>query len=269
MLDASRLPLSLYHKAKQLVWDPRDIDLAQDARDWQRMGEREQDIILRLSAQFLGGEVAVTHDLAPLLIAIRQQGGLLEEEMFLTTQLFEESRHVEWFARWHQALGVPALPGLSAPYHRLFQDELPSALGRLLNDPSPTAQVEAIATYHLIIEGVLAETGYRGYVRALRDHGLMPGTVRGIELVQRDEARHIAYGLYALERLLRSDPTLRDLLMARLNALLPLAFDILSETFAPYGDAIPFGLDPAEFITYAGEQFDHRLNALERSPTTQ
>ncbi|BCX04566.1 MAG: ribonucleotide-diphosphate reductase [Candidatus Roseilinea sp.] len=264
MLDQTCLPLSLYHKAKQLIWDPRDIDLAQDVRDWQRMDERERDIITRLSAQFLGGEIAVTHDLTPLLAAIRRQGGLLEEEMFLTTQLFEESKHVEWFDRWHRAMGAPATITPSAPYRRLFEVELPAALNRLLSDDTPCAQVEAIATYHLIVEGVLAETGYHGFARALRDNGLMPGTVRGIELVQRDEARHIAYGLYVLERLLRREPALWDILMARLNALLPLALDIVSETFAPYGDAIPFGLDPAEFIAYAGAQFDHRLNALER-----
>ncbi|MFC1463635.1 MAG: R2-like ligand-binding oxidase [Candidatus Brachytrichaceae bacterium NZ_4S206] len=264
MLDQTLFPLSLYHKAKQLVWDPRDVDLAQDARDWQRMGERERDIILRLSAQFLGGEVAVTHDLTPLLIAIRRQGDLLEEEMFLTTQLFEESKHVEWFARWHSMIGAPDLPAPSAPYRRLFEAELPAALNRLLRDDGPAAQVEAIATYHIIVEGVLAETGYHGFARALRDHGLMPGTVRGVALVQRDEARHIAYGLYALGRLLRDSPALWDVLMARLNALLPLALEIVSETFAPYGDDIPFGLDPTEFIAYAGEQFDHRLHALER-----
>ena len=265
MLNQMLLPLSLYHKAKELIWDPRDIDLAQDVRDWQRMGERERDIIARLSAQFLGGEIAVTHDLAPLLAAIRRQGGLLEEEMFLTTQLFEESKHVEWFDRWWNAMGAPQLPAFSAPYRQLFEVELPAALSRLLHDDSPRAQVEAIATYHIIIEGVLAETGYHGYARALRDHGLMPGTVRGVELVQRDEARHIAYGLYALGRLLQSEPALWDALMTRLNALLPLALDIVSETFAPYGDEVPFGLEPAAFIAYASEQFDHRLSALERS----
>lgn len=271
MLDQASLPLSLYHKAKQLVWDPRDIALAEDMRDWQRMSERERDIIVRLSLLFLGGEEAVTHDLAPLLIAIRREGNLLEEEMFLTTQLFEESKHVEWFDRWMTVVAGDSAGarrhvcgGASPAYERLFSQELPDALGRLLSDASRRAQVEAFATYHLIIEGVLAETGYRGYARALKDNGIMPGTVHGVELVQRDEARHIAYGLHALGRLCRTEPALWEVAQARLNALLPLAFDIVAETFAPYGDDIPFGLDPSEFVAYAGEQFDHRMRALER-----
>lgn len=277
MLDQASLPLSLYHKAKQLMWDPRDIALAEDVRDWQRMSERERDIIVRLSSLFLGGEEAVTHDLAPLLTAIRREGNLLEEEMFLTTQLFEESKHVEWFDRWMTVVAgdsAGAIPGAGAhrqvsggtspAYERLFSRELPDALGRLLTDASRRAQVEAFATYHLIIEGVLAETGYRGYARALKDNGIMPGTVHGMELVQRDEARHIAYGLHALGRLCRAEPALWEVAQARLNVLLPLVFDIVAETFAPYGDDIPFGLDPSEFVAYAGEQFDHRMRALER-----
>jgi ribonucleoside-diphosphate reductase beta chain len=264
-LDPSSFPLSLYHKAKQLFWDPQAIDLTQDARDWARLAARERDILLRLAAQFLGGEQAVTHDLTPLLIALRRQGGRLDDEMFLTTQLFEESKHVEWFDRWFVEVASSAPPAPDgAAYRALFYEALPAALDRLLRDGSPRAQVEAIATYHLIIEGVLAETGYHGYARALRDHGILPGTLRGVALVQRDEARHIAYGLHALGRLIEAEPALWEVLIARLNTLLPLALGIVAETFGPYGDDVPFGLDPDEFITYASAQFDHRLRALER-----
>jgi ribonucleoside-diphosphate reductase beta chain len=270
MLNQTLLPLHLYHKAKGLLWDPREIDLTQDQRDWAHLSQRERDILLRLSSQFLGGEEAVTHDLAPLLTAIRREGNLLEEEMFLTAQLFEESKHVEWFDRWFDALsplpkGEGPGAGASDAYTTLFTVELPVALNRLLTDSSRQAQVEAFVTYHVIIEGVLAETGYRGYVRALKDNGIMPGTVRGVELVQRDEARHIAYGLYALQRLLKADAALWEVAQARLNVLLPLVFDIVVETFAPYGDDIPFGLDPSEFVAYAGQQFDHRMRVLERA----
>lgn len=269
-LDHSLLPLSLYHKAKSLIWDPREIDLSRDTQDWQRLSDRERNIILRLSSQFLGGEEAVTHDLAPLLTAIRHDGNLLEEEMFLTAQLFEESKHVEWFDRWFSSVSpLPAREGLgvranSVSYNTLFNIELPTSLHRLLTNTSPEAQVDAFVTYHVIIEGVLAETGYRGYVRALKDNGIMPGTVRGVELVQRDEARHIAYGLYALQRLFKAQPALRDVAQARLNTLLPLVFEIVGDTFAPYGDDIPFGLDPSEFVAYASEQFDSRMTVLER-----
>ncbi len=263
-IETISLPLQLYHKAKSLFWDPRDVDLQADLADWAHFTSAERDILIQLAWRFMGGEEAVTHDLTPLLLALRREGSRLDEEMFLTTQLFEESKHVEWFERWRQTLGVPSAPTLGGAFAQLFHHELPSALHRLLHDDSPAAQVEAVATYHVIVEGVLAETGYRGYARALRDNNWMPGTVRGIELVQRDEARHIAFGLHVLQRLLRADPNLWSVLEARLNYLLPIALDIIGEVFAPFGDDIPFGLEPAEFVTYASEQFDHRLHALER-----
>ncbi len=258
------LPLQLYHKAKNLFWDPRDVDLQMDVADWTRLGEDERSILTHLAWRFMGGEEAVTHDLTPLLFALRREGNHLDEEMFLTTQLFEEAKHVEWFERWRHTLNVPPAPALGGAFEQLFHHELPSALHRLLADPSPAAQVEAVSTYHVIVEGVLAETGYRGYARALRDQGLMPGTTRGIELVQRDEARHIAFGLHLLQRLLSADPDLWSVLEARLNHLLPIALDIVSEVFAPFDDSIPFGLEPSEFVAYASEQLDHRLQALER-----
>ena len=150
-------------------------------------------------------------------------------------------------------------------FEALFLDALPAALNRLLHDDSPAARVSAVATYHVVVEGVLAETGYRGYARALRDHGLMPGTMRGIELVQRDEARHIAFGLHLLQSWLSADPSLWRVLEEQLNRLLPVALEIISEVFVPFGDDVPFGLQPSEFIAYAGEQLDHRLAALERA----
>lgn len=43
--------------------------------------------------------------------------------------------------------------------------------------------------YHVVVEGVLAETGYYGFGKALKSRGLLRGLVRGVEAVQRDEAR--------------------------------------------------------------------------------
>jgi hypothetical protein len=89
--------------------------------------------------------------------------------MFLITQLFKEAKHVEWLDRWFvEAAGgtSSALDGAaSAPYRASFDEALPAALSCLLRNDS---QVETIATYHSIIEGVLAETGYYGRARPAR-----------------------------------------------------------------------------------------------------
>jgi ribonucleotide reductase beta subunit family protein with ferritin-like domain len=43
-------PMIEYHKAKDLFWDPRQIEFGGDRRDWEKLDERERDIVLRMPA---------------------------------------------------------------------------------------------------------------------------------------------------------------------------------------------------------------------------
>jgi ribonucleoside-diphosphate reductase beta chain len=266
-LNHQLLPMIDYHKAMELMWDPREVDCDQDCRDWAAMLADERDLILRVGALFLAGEEAVAHDLAPLLVAVRREGGHIEDEFFLTTQIFEEAKHMEFFDRWFdEVVGdeVDLASFLGENYGAIFYQVLPEALNRLLIDNSALAQVEASVVYHMIIEGVLAETGYHGFYQALKGRRLLPGLVQGIELVQRDEARHIAFGVYFLQRHVQANPKLWTVIEARMSELLPAALNIVGDVFIPYGDAIPFDLDVAEMVTYAGDQFNKRLRVIER-----
>lgn len=93
-------PMRLFEKAKKLgTWNPSEIDFSQDKADWQRLQPEEQDLLLRLTAMFQAGEEAVTLDLLPLIMAIAKEGRL-EEEMFLTSFLYEEAKHVDFFNRF-------------------------------------------------------------------------------------------------------------------------------------------------------------------------
>jgi ribonucleoside-diphosphate reductase beta chain len=261
-------PMLDYHKAKELMWDPRQISLAQDLKDWASFNEPQREAILQLCSLFHVGEEAVAHDLAPLLVAIRREGGHLEEELFLTTQLFEEAKHLEWFDRWFDEVvqrPVNMSPFLSESYRRLFDEVLPRTLNRLLTDASPHALAEAVVTYHMVIEGVLAETGYHGFARALRERNLFPGLVQGIRYVQQDEARHIAFGIYLLQRLVRQDRQIWEVIQKKLNELLPVATSIVQESFDFYEGERPFGLDVEEFVSYAAKQFTYRIEAIERA----
>jgi ribonucleoside-diphosphate reductase beta chain len=266
-LNHQLLPMIDYHKAKELMWDPRSVDCGQDKRDWAAMSAEERDLILRVGSLFHAGEEAVAHDLAPLLVAVRREGGHIEDEFFLTTQLFEETKHLEFFDRWFdEVVGgeVDLASFLGESYGTVFYQTLPEALNRLLIDHSAIAQVEASVVYHMIIEGVLAETGYHGFYQALKGRGLLPGLVQGIELIQRDEARHIAFGVYFLQRHVQSNPKLWNVIEEHMNELLPAALNIVGDVFIPYGDTIPFNLNVAEMVTYASEQFNGRLRAIER-----
>ena len=90
-----------------------------------------------------------------------------------------------------------------------------------LTDRSPAAQLRASVTYNMIVEGVLAETGYHAYLSALERNDLLPGQCRGIRLVKQDESRHIAYGIFLIARLLAADPDLWEVAEVAMNELLP------------------------------------------------
>jgi ribonucleoside-diphosphate reductase beta chain len=75
---------------------------------------------------------------------------------------------------------------------------LPEAIDRCRLEPKdPVAFVEAVVTYHLIIEGYLALGGQRNTLRLLRKIGILPGFVAGFTAVARDESRHIGFGVLA------------------------------------------------------------------------
>jgi ribonucleoside-diphosphate reductase beta chain len=261
-------PMRLWEKAKRLgTWNPADIDFTQDRTDWQGLREEERDLLLRLAALFQAGEEAVALDIVPLLDVIGQEGRL-EEQMYLTSFLWEEAKHVELFRRFLDAV-MPHRDELAhyhtPSYHAVFTDALPHAMGRLRTDRSPIAQAEASATYNMIVEGVLAETGYHVYHRVLVARGIMPGMQRASGLLKADESRHIAYGVYLLARLVaeHGDPVWRAI-TARMDALLQPAIAVIGEAFAAYPpDAIPFELRQEDFIEFAMGQFRKRMARLE------
>lgn len=261
-------PMRDYQLAKRYRWDPAELDLTADAADWPRLAAREQDVLLNLLSLFSAGEEAVASDLAPLLWAVGKQGGLREEEMYLTTQLFDESLHVEFFNRWfEEVVRVPVAPDryYGPSYRTVFFEQLPQALDQLLTDRSSQALARAYLTYHITVEGVLAETGYHAAFLACQRRGVLPGLVAGFERIKRDESRHVAYGLYALQRLLRAEPALWDFCNDTLNGLLTHAIGVIPDALAPYGDEIPFGISLAEMTDYALDQFNRRYAVLERA----
>jgi ribonucleoside-diphosphate reductase beta chain len=269
-LDHRLVPMRLWRKAKQLgTWDPADIDFSADASDFRQLSDPEQDLLLRLTAQFQAGEESVAYDLLPLL-RVAAQEGRIEEEMFLTAYLWEEAKHVEGFDRFLRS-GIEVSGDLESyftdAYRRLFLTELPESLNRLDDDASPEAVADAAVTYQMIVEGVLAETGYEAYYSVLEAHDILPGMQQFIRNVQRDEARHVAYGVYLLSRLVaeHGEP-IWTVIEDRMNELIRLAIEHIQATLAPYAP-IPFGLTADQFVEHGMSQFQKRIQRIERART--
>lgn len=266
-LQRSSPPMRLFEKAKRFgIWNPSDLDFSQDRQDWLSFDDQQRDMILRLVSMFQSGEEAVTLDLLPLIQVIAGEGRF-EEEMFLSTFLFEEAKHTDFFRRFLD--DVVQDPGdlsryTTENYRDLIYEALPRALQRLREDPSPSAQVQASVTYNLIVEGVLAETGYHAFFKVLERNQSMPGMRKGISLLKQDESRHIAYGIFLLSRLVAVDESLWQVLEDTMNGLLTPAVAVVGDVFACY-ETIPFGLVEEDFVNYAMDQFQKRYERLERA----
>jgi len=262
-------PLRLYQKAKRLgVWDPATFDFTQDRRDWESLDDLQRETILSLTSLFVAGEEAVTLDLLPLVLAIAREGRI-EEELYLTTFLFEEGKHTELFSRFlHEVAGSPSdLDRFHVPsYRAIFYEQLPATMERLLTDTSSEALARAAVTYNMIVEGVLAETGYHSYHESLAANGLMPALCRALVEIKRDESRHIAYGVYLLSRLVAEEPDVWDVIEARMQELFPYALGVVTETFEQYeGGVTPFGLELSTFADFAAAQFGKRYDRISRA----
>lgn len=264
------LPMRLYQKAKKLgVWDPQSIDFSQDMLDWQRCTDQEKETLLQLTSLFQAGEECVTLDLLPLIMVTAREGRI-EEEMYLTTFLWEEAKHTEFFRRFldevaqeHSDLHHYHTPS----YRKIFYEELPLAMNALLTDQSLQAQARASITYNMIVEGVLAETAYHAYFNMLERNNILPGLKEAVGYIKRDESRHLAYGVFLISRLVAEDQSLWPFIEQTMNALLAPALGMVNELFEGSEDLeeIPFGLNMQEYLNYATMQFSKRFQRIQRA----
>jgi ribonucleoside-diphosphate reductase beta chain len=267
-LSYDAVPMRLWRKAKSLgTWDPARIDFSQDAADWAGLADDERDLLLRLTAQFQGGEESVTLDLLPMLMLVGEEGRI-EEEMFLTSYLWEEAKHVEGFDRFlRTVVNVEGDLGhyFTPSYKRLFFEELPRSMNALTTDHSPEALARAAVTYQMIVEGTLAETGYHAYYTVLEENHILPGMQTFIRNVQRDESRHVGYGVYLLSRLVAEHgDTIWDIIDERMQELIMIAVQHIQETLGAY-DPVPFGITPDDFVDYGMGQFQKRFARIEKA----
>lgn len=275
-LNWNHTALRLWRKAKRLgIWNPDDLDFSKDIADWQQLSELQREVLLQLASQFLGGEEAVTLDLLPLLGAVASDG-YLEDEMFLTSFLFEEAKHVDFFDRFLREMAGGQRPEgqqyFTDSYRRLFFDELPRAMQRLNTDRSPERQAEAVVVYNMIVEGVIGESGYRIFHSILSEHNFLPGTLQGVRLVQQDEARHLRYAVYLLERLIAEHgESVYEAVLNKMEALMPVALRINREGYVRLAKRYGQGPQAIAELRRLGEmnfglrQYQKRMARIEKA----
>ena len=184
--------------------------------------------------------------------------------MFLTTFLYEEAKHTEFFRIVLNTIGEKGdLSYLhTGAYKEVFYEVLPKAMDRLIEDQSPQAQAEAATVYNMFVEGVLAETGYFSFYNMLEEEGIMPGLLKGIGYLKKDESRHIAYGTYLLQRLIKEQPELFDVVNKKMEELAVYAYKINQEGVEANEDP---DKNPELTLNFMMQQLSVRMQILARA----
>ena len=277
-------PVRYFENAMYRHWNPAEIDLSKDAdRIVEMVDEYGMDSFDRLKGGLRGfqiGEEAVTDDLAPLAMALPD----IEDQMFITTQLYEEAKHTYHFDRyWREVihevedeLGVERTyptdfeEGYTTDeyienYEELFERN-EAAVEACVDDPSPKTIAKALCHYHLVIEGVAAQSGYfsmhslYGDNDAVPEMPYLPGLDEGFDNIRADEGRHVGFGMYKLKEYVSEGEVEPEMIQSTVMELV----EIVKGIVAPeddYYDHIP-GLDQEVVEEYATNKHLERMQQI-------
>jgi ribonucleoside-diphosphate reductase beta chain len=262
----------LYALWEKQNWKAHELDFTVDKEQWLTTPAESQAHTAWSLGSFYIGEERVTADLAPFLLAAPSG----EVELFLATQLVDEARHTAFFDRFGgevMALSADDLRGrmreleatMIPAWHDTFDAGLRDVANRIKSAPDNLDLfVEGICTYHLIIEGVLAMTGQRLILKYMEDHSLYPGFQQGFSLVERDEHRHIAFGVRFLKEVMEQDPArFGPIIEQRVQELVPKAVRVFVPPYADSAESfVSYGYDSTQIYGYAYRALKRRLAVI-------
>ena len=277
-LDRDSRSFRYFRNAVERHWDPGEIDLATDREGAMALDDETFDRFRGAVAKFGAGEQAVTEDLAPLAVVTDDDA----DEAFLTTQLYEEAKHMDFFDRYWREVVTPAErerglePSLPTEdrwyvpaYDELFE-RTQDAMAHLLEEDTPETRAKAYCHYHLTVEGILAQTGYYGLHRTFGPETermpTMAGLVEGLASIRSDEGRHVGFGMAKLKALVDDglDP---QLLHDTVTELVPLVVETTTHMLPTdaeleeRGETLP-GPSADDLQAYAVEKHQQRMGQI-------
>jgi ribonucleoside-diphosphate reductase beta chain len=261
----------LYALWERQNWSAHELDFSVDREQWVTTPTASQIHTTWSLGSFYIGEERVTADLVPF-VAAAPSG---EVEAFLSTQLVDEARHAVFFDRFGAEVMVLEADDLRGrlkelealmmePWHTVFDDDLRGISKRIAERPDDLDLfVEGITTYHMVIEGVLAMTGQHFLLKYMEDHGLYPGFRKGFSLVERDEHRHIAFGVRFLKDMIERDARYGEIVTNKILELVPHAALVFAPPYADSPqDFTSYGYTSSEIYGFAYRSLKRRMGLL-------
>jgi ribonucleoside-diphosphate reductase beta chain len=271
----------LFSRWQRQHWNSEDFDFAEDARQWADdsvFNQRQRDFMSWSMSAFFLGEERVTTELLPFAIA----APTYEARAFLATQISDEAKHSVFFDRFYrEVFGIDAVtlsenvaaqrPKMNKDYIALFDGILHDCAEILRKDPSDfDALVRGITVYMIVIEGMLALTGARFMIRSMKQKDWLPGFRAGFTAVNRDESRHVGFGVKFLADAIKEDERHKQTIQDTLTETLPVATLALAPPDAedPYHFVTPFGYSSDEIFEYAMRSLSKKLAAMGMEPVS-
>jgi ribonucleoside-diphosphate reductase beta chain len=263
-----RSPQQLYEDWERAHWAAQDVDLSRDIEQWKGLGEEERGLLYWVLSALLAAEERISTQFVGLVYAQDDE----EEGSYLSTQLVDEVRHMQFYARFqnevvadHAAIAqhvARAREVLSEPFRIIFDEALGAAHARLIAEPrNREAKVDFVTIYHMAMEGTLGMTTSHFLLDYLSEQELMPGFAEGYGLIAADEQRHVAYGTEFLQRAVAEDRSMADVVRARLHNLLP----AMQETLSPPGISAAdiLGIEESALAEYGLGALTRRLKLID------
>jgi ribonucleoside-diphosphate reductase beta chain len=265
----------LYNLWERQQWATQDLDFTQDRIDWhERIPEEERFQRMYGLSSFFIGEQKVAEELGPMMRAAPTE----EMRIFLCTQIADEARHVRFFNRFYDEVGVLEATNLqdrlvetsahvNPEFDQLFDEMLKSRVDHLARQPEDlVALVEAITLYHMVIEGMLALTGQHFILQYNEEVGTLPGFVEGFNKIARDEHRHVAFGARFLREMAQEDPKYADAITRTLTEVAPIADGVLQPKWYVEGETEVLGATMEETRAFAMKALERRLKVIGLAP---
>ncbi len=228
-------PQDLYDDWEHAHWAAQDVDLSRDPADWADLEAGERDLLYWVLSSLMVAEERISTQFCGLVLAQDDE----EEGSYLSTQLVDEVRHMQFYARFqNEVIADPAAIAahvararevLGGPFKQVFDGALVEAHDLLRREPrNREAKVDFVTIYHMVIEGTLGLTASHFLLDFMRERELLPGFVDGYSRIASDEQRHIAYGTWFLREAIAADPRLADVVRRRVTDLLPAVAESIS-----------------------------------------
>ena len=257
-------PEQLYLDWEHAHWASQDVDLARDPADWAELDESVRGLMYFALSSLMVAEERISTQFCGLVLAQDDE----EEGSYLSTQLVDEVRHMQFYARFQNAViadpaGIASHVDrsrevLGDAFERIFDQALVQAHDRLVRDPRDReAKVRFVTIYHMVLEGTLGLTASNFILDFLRQRELLPGFTEGYGLIAADEHRHIAYGTWFLRESVAADPAMADVIREQIKELLP----AVAESIAPPSEGAwdVLGVEEGALATFALGALNRRL----------